>query len=95
MQQQIKTNYTTPNHPIEEHINISSFIRGIDMAIFKVVIDYIVRNFDPTGINIVGLIDSFCQVLIKPALASFYKILPRGINYYYQNKRGINLTIKL
>ena len=48
--------------------HISGFIHCVDIAVFKIMIDYIVRNFDPTGINIGGLIDSFCYVLIKPVL---------------------------
>ncbi|RKR80380.1 hypothetical protein BDD43_0481 [Mucilaginibacter gracilis] len=86
MRQQInRDNYTATYDTIDGHIYISSFIRWIDIAVFKVVMDYIVRNFDPAGINIGGLIDSLYYVLIKPKLASFYKILHCGMNCYREN----------
>ncbi len=58
--------------------DISGFINRVDEAIFKVVIDYIVRNFDPAGINIGGLIDSFYNVLIKPKLLRFIKMFKQS-----------------
>jgi hypothetical protein len=60
--------------------SISGVIHRVDMAIFKIVIDYIVRNFDPAGINIVGLIDSFYYISVKPALLSFSKMFKHVIN---------------
>jgi hypothetical protein len=48
--------------------SISGVVYWIDMVLFKIGIDYIVRNFDPTGINIGGLVDSFYYVFIKPVL---------------------------
>jgi hypothetical protein len=47
---------------------LSGVVHRVDVAIFKIVIDYIIRNFDPTGINIGGLVDSFYYVFIKPVL---------------------------
>ncbi|WP_428327675.1 hypothetical protein [Mucilaginibacter sp.] len=64
---------------------ISNCLHWIDIAVFKIMIDYIVRNFDPTGINIGGLIDSFCSVLIKPKLSSFYKRVKHVISYYHES----------
>jgi hypothetical protein len=68
---------------------ISGLFQLVDIAIFKIVIDYIVRNFDPTGINIGGLIDSFYHVFIKPSLSWFVKMIKRVVNHYH------GLSIKL
>lgn len=68
--------------------SVFGVIQLVDITIFKIVLDYIVRNFDPTGINIGGLIDSFCYVFIKPELLLFYKRFKGGISRYRE------LTIK-
>ena len=73
---------------------ISGLVHLIDIAIFKITIDYIVRNFDPTGINIGGLIDSFYYVLMKPKLSSFSKMFQRGINNYREFVKLRKLSLK-
>jgi len=62
------------------YISLSGVVHQVDIAVFKIVIDYIVRNFDPTGISIVGLIGSCYHVLIKRKLSSFVKMIQFGIN---------------
>jgi hypothetical protein len=64
---------------------IPGFIHRADTVAFKIVIDYIVRNFDPTGINIGGLIDSFCYILVKPSLLSFVKMFKGGTAHYRES----------
>ena len=69
--------------------NLSRWIQRVDHYIFKIVVDYIVRNFDPTGINIWGLTDSFYQILIKPQFSSIEKVF-RHIAYCW---RFLNLNL--
>ena len=54
---------------------IHDFLIRFDNTLFKIGIDYILRNFDPTGINIAGLVNSAWVIIVLPFFESASKIL--------------------